>query len=208
VNRTKLAAFIGVPFAFLMLTSQPLFAAPTTRAAADASVQPATAQRFGAKLTSDLFPDNAAPAHTCAEPSSCTWAMNQAKNRTNGAAAPRDGKISKIRLIAGEAGHFKLQFVTVKNGKWTAVKGGPTITYSGQPATAGSNVVIESFNVNIAIKKGWHLAAKASSLSILSCNSGSPNVYQFQPGLVVGDSARTPDDHDGCFLLLEAQYAS
>ena len=64
----------------------------------------------------------------------------------------------------------------------------PTITYQGEPDNS-ADTVIESFNVNIAIKKGWHLAAKANSLSALRCDRAGANVYQFEPGLVVGDSS-------------------
>jgi hypothetical protein len=205
MNRRRLAPILGVTLGLLLLSAQPLVAAPK-----GSDVDPSVKTRFGALLTTNLQPSNAGPAHICdvsSSPEPCTWVMNKAQDRLNGEKAPKAGTIGKIRLIAAVPGTFRLQFVKVKSGQAKAVKNGPTIAYQGQPdtSTAGS-YVIESFNVNIVIKKGWRLAAKASELSTLRCNSGSPNVLQFVPPLVVGAGFRTPDSDDGCTLLLEAEY--
>jgi hypothetical protein len=204
VNRRRLIPILGVPIALLLLSAQPLVAAPNGNA------EPAAKVRFGAKLTTNLQPSNAGPAHICDvsdAPEPCTWVMNKAQDRLNGEKAPMNGVIRKIRLIAAVPGQFQLQFVKFHSGHGKAVKNGPVINYQGQPDTAtAGGYVIEVFPVNITIKQGWRLAAKASSLSTLRCNSGGPAVYQFVPPLVVGAGFRDPDSDDGCMLLLEAQY--
>ena len=216
MKRSHLAAFIGVPIALLLLTAQPLVAASPAQAHTSgnrhAATSPAAAKvRFGAKLTTNTQPSNAGPAHVCSpqDPAahSCTWVMNKSYNRTNGEAAPKDGVIAKIRVIAAVSGHFRLQLVKEKSAtsRAKAVRNGPVLHYQGQPDNA-VNYVIETFSVNVTVHKGERLAAKGNALSILRCDNGSPNVLQFEPPLVVGDSFRTADANDGCFLLIEAQY--
>jgi hypothetical protein len=216
MKRRHLAAFVAVPMALLLLSSQPLVAASPSKAHAlgsrQATTSPATATvGFGAKLTVHTQPQNAGPAHVCAplspDPSPCTWVMNKSFNRTNGEAAPKDGVIAKIRVIAAVSGQFRLQLVKEKSAtsRAKALRNGPTLHYNGQPDNA-VNYVIETFKVNVTVHKGERLAAKGNALSILSCSGGGANVLQFEPPLVVGSGLRTADDHDGCFLLIEAQY--
>lgn len=175
MKRRHMAAFLGVPIALLMLNSTPLFAASPSRTADShtASVGTAAKVRFGAKLTTHTQPSNAGPAHVCntQDPAAnpCTWVMNKSLNRTNGEAAPKNGTIAKIRVIAAVSGHFRLQLVKEKSAtnQAKAVRNGPILHYNGQPNNA-SNYVIETFSVNITVKKGERLAAKGNSLSILA----------------------------------------
>lgn len=194
---------LAIPFAMVVFSAQ-LVSASSTDLSLAAKV------RFGANLTTNTQPSNAAPAHICdtaqsAEP--CTWVMQNAYNNANGAAAPKDGTIGKIRVIAAVAGKFRLQLVHEKNSplRAKAVKNGPTIQVNGQPDNA-NDYVIETFTVNVTVHKGDHLAARAPSLSILRCDNGSPNSLQFDPPLVVGAGLRTPDSTDGCNLLIQAEY--
>jgi len=213
MKRRHMAAFLGVPIALLLLTSSPLVAATPGRTAHGnaATVRTATHIRFGAKLTTNTQPSNAGPAHVCnpQDPAAnpCTWVMNKSYGRNNGEAAPRDGTIAKIRVIAAVSGKFRLQLVKEKSAtnQAKAVRNGPVIHYVGQPDNA-ANYVIETFSVNVTVHKGERLAAKGNALSILRCDNGSPNSLQFEPPLVVGAGQRTADDHDGCYLLIEAEY--
>jgi hypothetical protein len=215
MKRMHMAAFLGVPIALLLLSSTPLVAASPSRTESGSkpatSVGTAAKVRFGAKLTTNTQPSNAGPAHVCnpqsPDANACTWVMNKSYNRLNGERAPQDGVIAKIRVIAAVSGHFRLQLVKehAATNQAKAVRNGPVLHYAGQPDNA-SNYVIETFSVNITVHKGERLAAKGNALSILRCDNGGANVLQFEPPLVVGSGFRTADDHDGCFLLIEAEY--
>lgn len=82
-------------------------------------------------------------------------------------------------------------------------RNGPNITYLGQPKRGA---IVETFNVNVHVKKGEYVAISAKKTSILRCNSGGTRQLLFQPALVPGDPFETADDDDGCELLLEAIY--
>jgi hypothetical protein len=170
-----------------------------------AATGPAAAvTRFGALLTQRLEPSNSNPAHTCAEVGQCTWVMNTAYHRPS-AKAPMSGTIHHVRVIAGSAGHMKL-FIGRVNATLQAkvITAGPKITFVGNGFSAGNH--IETFNVNIAVSTGDSIAVRASSLSALRCDQGSPHTLQFQPALVVGGPFTTRQDDTGCWLLVEFEY--
>jgi hypothetical protein len=116
--------------------------------------------------------------------------------------------LKKIRVIAGEAGSFRLQIARVKNtadlrkAKAKIVHKGRRITVQGQPEDGDAPFLIETFKVNIPIKKGQYLAVRAKKLSILRCTSGGPEILLFQPRLRVGGPFRKTDDTSGCVMLL------
>jgi hypothetical protein len=168
--------------------------------------------RFGSKLDTTVQPSNAESAHPCrpAHPEKrCTWVVNEAYGRPNGGhKAPRRGTITKIRLIAGESGAFRLQIVRAhKNaaGNWVgkAVRNGPTIHYGGQP-DPDEPYRVEVFTVSVPVKQGDRLAIRARKTSTLRCSSGGDNTLLFTPPLAVGQSFRRATDDDGCWMLLEA----
>ena len=176
-----------------------------------AAVPAADAVRFGAKLDSTVQPSNAESAHPCdqAYPNyRCTWVMNEAYGRPDGGhKAPRRGKIRRIRLIAGEAGQFRLQIVRARatdsgfEGK--VIRNGPVIRYDGQP-DPDEPYAVEVFRVRIPIRRGQRLAIRTRKTSTLRCSSGGPNTLLFHPPLRVGAGFRDNTGDDGCWLLLEA----
>jgi len=119
--------------------------------------------------------------------------------------APKDGVINKVRLVALNAGSFRLFFAKAQPGSNQAkvVKKGPTINFSGD---SSSPYTIEVKNVNISVKKGWYIAVQASQFQTVSCTSGSTALLEFQPPLVVGHPFETADGHNGCNLLVQLQY--
>ena len=182
--------------------------APSTLAAGPA--------RFGAKLTTDTFPSNAFQGKWCNDDhDSCTWVERQAYSRPTGYKAPKDGTIRKIRLIAGVPGGFRLQLARVRAGdtpgtyETKIVRQGKYINYEGQDPSWDDPdpLKVESFTVNLTVKKGDYLAIKASKASFLRCDSGGARILQSEPPLPVGGSFQEPDQTDGCFMLLEAVYA-
>jgi hypothetical protein len=167
---------------------------------------------FGAKLTPDIQPSNANSAHPCTpvERQPCTRISMDGYGRPGLPKAPKKGTIKKIKLIAGEAGTFRFQLAKVRPGSQQAkvVRNGPVINYQGQAyGEDGSDpdaYNVETFKVNVKVKKGEFLAIKSTSTSMLRCSSGGPNQLLFQPPLALGNPFRSADDTDGCWLLLEA----
>jgi hypothetical protein len=88
------------------------------------------------------------------------------------------------------------------------VRNGPTIAYQGQqytdPETDPDTYKVESFKVDVPVKKGQSLAIRSSETSMLRCSSGGPNQLIFQLPLSLGNPFQTATDTDGCWLLLEA----
>lgn len=175
---------------------------------------PATGQaafKFGSKLNSTVQPSNAETAHYCVEANhskGCTWVMNEAYGRPNtGHRAPRNGVITKIRLIAGESGKFRLYIVKVQKAgaDWKAkvVRKGPVISYDGQP-DPDEPYLVEVFNVSLAIKKGERLAIRTNKTSTLRCSSGGDNTLLYRPPLLGGQAFRRNTGDDGCWMLIEA----
>src|SRR4051794_14057427 len=173
--------------------------------------------RFGANLSSSIFPDNAYSGRTCDNVISggsgtyaCTWIEDQTKNSATpqaSARAPKDGFINKVRVIGGKAGSFKLFLARYKpathQGK--VVKAGPTVSYATDPCSPDCHVQTISI-APLQVHKGDMLSIKASKTSILSCNSGGDGISLYHPALAVGAAFTTATDTDGCFLLLQAQY--
>jgi hypothetical protein len=173
------------------------------------------ATKFGANFNSNTQPSNASPAQEC-EPTDgdpCTWVMNQAFN-ANGLPqlalrAPRDGVIGKIKLLSATEGSFRLQLARTKSNptRSKVVRQGPTIQYDGNGgAGCAPDCIIETFNVNLTVRKGDILSFRASEAGLLRCDSGGPKILMYQPPLVVGGSFQQPDATDGCSMLLRAIY--
>ena len=132
----------------------------------------------------------------------------EAYGRPNGGhKAPKTGTIDKIRIIAGEAHKFRLQIARAKaNTEQAKVKyTGPKLQADGQPDGL-EPYEIETFNVDVPVKKGDHLGILSRKTSMLRCSSGGPNILLFSPPLSVGGPFQTADATDGCWLLLEAVY--
>lgn len=181
------------------------------------TIVPATAMaapmKFGSKLNPTVQPSNSLPGLRCSQeaPGPCTMVQQEAYGRPDGGElAPKTGTIKKIRLIAGGPGSFKLQIAKVKRStlfgtnEAKVVANGPRIGYQGQTEAdfeAGSYRV-ETFDVNVPVKKGQQLALKGNTTSMVRCSSGGPNTLIYTPSL--GGAFRPATDTDGCWLLMEA----
>lgn len=199
------------------LTTRVLAGTAAAALVGGASLLPATASaaskaKFGSRLDPTVQPSNSTPGHPCDENmpgATCSFVMNEAYGRPDGGElAPVNGVLKQVRVISGEAGTFKLQLVKARevNGVWRAkVKAnGPTITLQGQSETNWENddYLVESFRVNIPIKKGWRLAMKATSTSAVRCSSGGDNTLIYTPALAAG-AYRDATSDDGCWPLIE-----
>jgi hypothetical protein len=171
--------------------------------------------KFGAKLDSTVQPSNSLPAHPCSQEApgtSCTMVQNDAYGRAGFERAPKTGTIKRIRVIAGGPGSFRLQIAKVKastqNGTHEAkvVANGPKIAYTGQDEASweSDSYKVETFKVNVPVKKGQQLALRGNYTSMVRCSSGGPNTLIYQPALALGGPFAPATDTDGCWLLMEA----
>jgi hypothetical protein len=169
--------------------------------------------KFGSKLNSTVQPSNSLPGLACGEAVSgpCTFVQQEAYGRPDGGElAPKTGTIKKIRLIAGGSGSFKLQIAKVKRStlfgtnEAKVVYNGPRISYQGQTEVnfEADSYRVESFNVNVPVKKGQQLALKGNLTSMVRCSSGGDNTLIYSPPL--GGSFRPATNTDGCWILIEA----
>lgn len=200
MSRSKLCAIIGIAITAAVLG--------TTASNA--------ATRFGAKLTANTFPSNTGinpkfcDGTDDASLGKCTWISMRAFGRSAKAhRAPQDGTIGKIRLISCVPGSFKLQIARANadTGQGKVVREGPNIRYLGDPDQCDNDVqLIETFNVNVPVKKNDLLAIKTAKTGMLRCDSGGEKILMYVPPLVAGDGPEEADFDSGCFLLLEAEY--
>lgn len=179
-----------------------LVAATTTVVATDAG-----AFRFGSQLTPEVQPQ---PGQPCTQPPGgrCTWIMNEAVGRPDGGErAQRRGTIRRIRVIASDDGRFRLQIVraheTASGYEGRLVRRGPIIRYEGQPDDF-EPYEVESFRVNIPVRRGDRLAIRTRRAEILRCGSGGDNTLLFRPPLTLADGWRPNTDEHDCLLLIEA----
>lgn len=133
----------------------------------------------------------------------CTMVSALPLDVARGIRAPKDGRIVKIRLVAAEAGSFRLMFAQAKPAARAAriVKRGPMVSFAG---TGG----IEVRTIDVTVKKGWYMAIQASTFRTLDCFSGSPAQLEFQPPPPVGGPYAEADHTNGCYLLVELEYAA
>jgi hypothetical protein len=180
--------------------------------AAPASGMASAPVKFGAKLNSTVQPSNSLPGLTCNGPetplTSCTMVLNDAYGRPNGGElAPKTGTIKKIRLIAGGSGSFRLMAVKHINGTDSKVtRRGQKISYLGQVESAEEegDYRVESFDVDMQVKKGMQLAIRGNITSMIRCSSGGDNTLIYSPPLFLGGSFTPASSTDGCWLLMEA----
>ena len=173
----------------------------------------ASAASFGADVTPDTQPSNASQAHPCdyaAPGTKCTWVLNDAYGNAGGEKAPQNGQLKSIKLVAGEAGSFKLQLVKVRNDNSAKVLAqGPRITYEGQdPAMDPEDPYnVEKFKLDnpLPVQKGAQIAIVAKKTSTLRCSSGGDNTLLFDPPLALGNPFAAPTNDDGCWMLIEGE---
>lgn len=162
---------------------------------------------FGAKFTHQLT-----PPEFCTNPKSdmCTWVMREAQGNPRRVTAPRDGVISKIRLVAcAPGGSFVLQIVRVRTGeKVVVVSTGPVINYQGtrRNCRVARGFDVEEFDVSVPVSKGDSLAVIATEVRFMYNASSGPSIM-FDPPLAEGDAPRTRGDLASGFLMMQAELA-
>ncbi len=166
------------------------------------------AYRFGSELDSSIQPQPGQPCDQAHPRRVCTWIMNEAFGRPNGGhKASRHGTITKIRVIAEDAGRFRLQIArareTASGYTGKVVRNGPVIRYEGQP-DPDEPYAVEVFSVNVPVRKGERLAIKARRTSAIRTGGGGDNTLLFYPPLTPGGVMRANTEEEGLYLLIEA----
>jgi hypothetical protein len=175
--------------------------------------------KFGSKLNPTVQPSNSLPGITCngleAAGPDCTMVQEEAYGRPEGGQiAPKSGRIKRIRVIAGGPGSFRPQIVKVQHSASTllgdtkakVIRTGRTLTYTGQSEQNWEEDVykVETFKVNIPVKKGQQLALRGNISSMIRCSSGGHNTLIFSPALRKGGPFQGATDANGCWILMEA----
>jgi hypothetical protein len=200
---------LGASLTLVVVSAQPMsaFAGAGSAPLQPAAVSPAAVGSFGAKLDTNAEPSNDYSAEQqCPNPANpCTRVMERAYGGgTN--AAPRDGWVSKIKVVNGVATSFRLYFVQVKDGgaKARARVKGPVINLPGQDGDAP--MIIRTVDIpDVYVKAGWRIAVKAKNTSILRCDSGNGS-HVYQPALAVSTTYSSQVETDSCAILVRAIY--
>lgn len=182
-----------------------------------ASGMAAAPVKFGAKLNPTVQPSNGSPGMECVPMTltPCTMVQNEAYGRPDGGEfAPKTGTIKRIRIIAADPGSFRPQIATVKHTTSTTLGDtkakvtytGPALSYTGQTEAneESGQYKVETFNVNIPVKKGQQLALRGNISSMVRCSSGGHNTLVFTPSLQRGGAFKGATDSSGCWILMEA----
>jgi hypothetical protein len=181
------------------------------------AVGTASPVRFGSLLDPSVQPSNSLPGLNCEGAETpgptCTMVQEEAYGRPEGGQlAPKTGTIKKIRLIAGGPGSFRLQIAKVQQSTLFGTDSakvlytGPKISYTGQTEAnfEEDSYNVESFPVNVPVRKGQQLALQSSNTSMVRCSSGGENTLIYTPPLLAGAAFRPATGHDGCWILMEA----
>jgi hypothetical protein len=173
--------------------------------------------KFGSKLNPSIQPSNSLPGLNCEAAETpgpaCTMVQEEAYGRPEtGQLAPKTGTIKRIRLIAGGPGSFRLQIAKVQRStlfgtnKAKVLYTGPKISYTGQTEAnfEDDHYKVESFAVNVPVKKGQQLALRTNNTSMVRCSSGGPNTLIYTPPLSAAGPFRPATGDDGCWILMEA----
>jgi hypothetical protein len=173
--------------------------------------------KFGAKLNPTVQPSNSLPGMICGPELGvfhpCTMVQNEAYGRPDGGhIAPKTGTIKRIRLIAGGPGTMRIETVKVKRSTLATTKEsklvhkGPKVSYQGQTEAnwESDSYRVETFRVDMPIKKGEQLAIHASTTSMVRCSSGGDNTLFYSLKYSPKHPYNAAEGSDGCWLLMEA----
>lgn len=177
----------------------------------------AAGTRWGSKLTTSVQPQNF--QRYCDDDGSphpnCSWMFRHVYGREGGQKAPKNGYVSKVRIIACSAGSFYLQFGKIRKKPGSSSqyqakvrRTSSRISFNGDPDGCDDGTyTINTINIpDVYVYKGEYFGVRAKTPRALRCNSGSPNVLEFTPVLSNGGSYRNPTDTNGCDPLIELEY--
>jgi hypothetical protein len=177
---------------------------------------------FGAKLNKSSQPTD---SRRCSQGTvigfgkTCTWVAKDAFHNGNKFKAPKNGRIGKVKLVSCVKGSFKLQLARVKRAtnKSRVVRSGPFIRYKADPRQVdgnsdtycggqdGADFRVQTFRVNVPVKKGEYIAIKTKKTGTLNCSGGSGALVH-APALPVGGALKRAKDSMSCTMLVRLIY--
>jgi hypothetical protein len=180
---------------------------------------------FGASLNKFSQPSNAEFGRKCSQSpvigfgKTCTWVAKTAFHNGNKFKAPKNGRIGKVKLVSCVKGSFKLQLARVRRGanKARIVRSGPYIRYKADPrhidgnsetycgGEVGDDFKVQTFRVNVPVKKGEYIAIKTKKTGTLNCSSGNGTMVH-APALPVGGAFKKAKDNMSCDMLVRLVY--
>jgi hypothetical protein len=178
----------------------------------------ATTSWFGSSLNHD--PANA--GNTCADngvlgPALCTHVGSFYPGNSGKARAPFNGTVTAFKVRAQGPMTATLKIVAIRNlsadhesGQAKTIAVGPTVQIKGPTQDELENGIspIETFKVNLKVKKGQAIAIDTTSNTAEYCSDGTPGQLLFSPRLKRGQQFRTNDGVDGCLMLIQAVIRS
>ena len=174
----------------------------------------ATNFKFGAKLNRE--PDNSSPAHSCSDDFSdlqgaCTRVLVSSETGLAGGnlTSPHDGTLTKFKVRSGAPGSVRFQLVRLKNlssnnGSAQGKARTKSKVFQIQGHGFDATNQIETFKVNMKVKKGDYVAILSSKTGAERCTSGSNRQLLFAPPLQPGDPFRSSDGAGNCTLMAQA----
>jgi hypothetical protein len=140
----------------------------------------------------------------------CSWVIVRGRDPGH-EKAPKDGIVTKIRLLSCTAGSFVLQIARATPATHSAkvVRSGPLINYKGDRRNCDgrdSNFIIEVFPVHVPVHTGDYLAVAATKVGFIYSSGDREDV--FDPPLPDGGPVRTTTNTGlgSGIVLLQAQY--
>ncbi|TMK68465.1 MAG: hypothetical protein E6G53_00465 [Actinobacteria bacterium] len=170
--------------------------------------------KFGAKLNRE--PDNSSPAHKCSDDFSdlqgaCTRVLVSSETGLAGGnlTSPHDGTLTKFKVRSGAPGSVRFQLVRLKNlssnnGSAQGKARTKSKVFQIQGHGFDATNQIETFKVNMKVKKGDYVAILSSKTGAERCTSGSNRQLLFAPPLQPGDPFRSSDAAGNCTLMVQA----
>ncbi len=194
-TRSPLTAAAGL---LMLAVLTVLLAIPTSSLAHGSGTQKA---KFGADLSVPGIDAVDAPQPCPTPGDSCTRVQSYYDGPPHAGLvpfAPKDGTITKIRLIADSPGKLHLQLA--KRGLGTdskVTREGPTIRYEG----TGS---VEKFKVEVPVKHYEWLAFRSKLAGTLTCSPMAGEELVYQPALMPGGPFAAAYTTDQCTQLIGA----
>ena len=169
---------------------------------------------FGSSLNHS--PANA--GNTCADngvfgPSLCTHVGSYYPGNSGRVRAPRAGTVTAFRVMAQGPMKATFKIVALRNvssdhesGEAKTIAVGPTVNIKGPTPEQMEEGIspVETFRVNLKVKKGQAIAIDTTSNMAEYCSDGTPGQLLFSPRLTLGQGFRDSDGVAGCLMLVQA----
>ena len=188
-----------------MSARRPLAIAAALAAAAIAPVSASAATTwFGSSLNHE--PANA--GSTCTPAVSCTRVGSYYPGTSGRVKAPATGTLVKVRVLAQQAGSFRVVVVRLRNvsanhkhGQAKLVARSRVLRAKG-PGPDAVTVPVESFTLSMRVHRGDSIGIETRRNVFEYCTDGTPGQLTFAP-VLSGTAFRSANGLDTCLLTVQ-----